>query len=51
MPPLDVALRDIAGQLGGELFGDGALRVRRIGPLESADAGTISFLADRKSVV
>ncbi len=46
MPPLDVALRDIAGQLGGELVGDGALRIRRIGPLESADGGTISFLAN-----
>lgn len=46
MPPLDVALRDIAGQLGGELLGDGALRIRRIGALEGADPGTISFVAN-----
>jgi UDP-3-O-[3-hydroxymyristoyl] glucosamine N-acyltransferase len=46
MLPLDVALADIAGQLGGELIGDGALRIRRIGPLEGADAGTIAFLAN-----
>lgn len=46
MLPLDVALRDIAGQLGGELIGDADLRIRRIGPLEAADAATISFLAN-----
>lgn len=46
MLPLDVALADIAGQLGGELIGDGALRIRRIGALEGADAGTIAFLAN-----
>jgi len=45
MTPIDVALRDIAGQLGGELDGDGALRIRRIGPLASADANTLSFLS------
>jgi UDP-3-O-[3-hydroxymyristoyl] glucosamine N-acyltransferase len=46
MLPLDVALRDIAGQLGGELIGDPGQRIRRIGPLEGADAGTIAFLAN-----
>ncbi|MBX3606307.1 MAG: UDP-3-O-(3-hydroxymyristoyl)glucosamine N-acyltransferase [Piscinibacter sp.] len=46
MPPLDVALRDIAGQLGGELIGDAGLRIRRIGPLETADPSTIAFLAN-----
>ena len=40
-----VALREIAEQLGGELIGDGALTVDRIGPLDSATPSTISFLA------
>ncbi|WP_298827761.1 UDP-3-O-(3-hydroxymyristoyl)glucosamine N-acyltransferase [uncultured Piscinibacter sp.] len=43
-----VALREIAGQLGGELLGDADLRVDRIGPLEGADAQTIAFLAHPK---
>jgi hypothetical protein len=33
-----VALRDIAGQLGGELIGDPDTRIDRIGPLASATA-------------
>jgi UDP-3-O-[3-hydroxymyristoyl] glucosamine N-acyltransferase len=42
---MEVALRDIAGQLGGELIGDAGLRIARIGPLEGADPRTISFVA------
>ena len=42
----DVALREIAEQLGGELIGDGELRIDRIGSLESATPSTISFLAN-----
>jgi len=42
---MDVALRDLAAQLGGELIGDGALRIARIGTLESAGADGIAFLA------
>jgi len=38
-------LADLAGLLGGELIGDGTLEVHRIGALEAADAGTVSFLA------
>jgi UDP-3-O-[3-hydroxymyristoyl] glucosamine N-acyltransferase len=45
---MEVALRDIAGQLGGELVGDAGLAIARIGPLEGADARTISFLAHPK---
>ena len=41
-----VALRELAGQLGGELIGDAALPIDRIGPLESATASTISFLSN-----
>jgi len=43
---MEVALRDIAGQLGGELVGEPTLTIRRIGPLEGADAATISFVAN-----
>ncbi len=32
--------------LGGELLGDAALQVSRIGPLETADATTIAFLSN-----
>jgi UDP-3-O-[3-hydroxymyristoyl] glucosamine N-acyltransferase len=42
----DVALRDITGQLGGELIGDAALRIDRIASLESATPSAISFLAN-----
>jgi UDP-3-O-[3-hydroxymyristoyl] glucosamine N-acyltransferase len=42
---MDVALRDLAAQLGGELIGDGDLRIARIGTLESAGADGIAFLA------
>ncbi|XHS80594.1 UDP-3-O-(3-hydroxymyristoyl)glucosamine N-acyltransferase [Burkholderiaceae bacterium UC74_6] len=42
-------LHEIAAALGGDLLGDdasGALRITRIGPLESADGETIAFLAN-----
>ena len=38
-------LGDLSPLLGGELIGDANLRVSRIGPLETADAQTICFLA------
>ncbi|MBV8501125.1 MAG: UDP-3-O-(3-hydroxymyristoyl)glucosamine N-acyltransferase [Paucibacter sp.] len=42
----ETTLGEIAATLGGDLLGEAALRVTRIGPLESADAGTIAFLAN-----
>src|SRR6187200_2183612 len=39
-------LGEIAGRLGGELTGDPATRIDAVGPLESATASTISFLAN-----
>ena len=42
----DVALREVAGQLGGELIGDATLRIDRIGPLEGATPSTLSFLSN-----
>lgn len=43
---MDVALREIAGQLGGELVGDGELRIARIATLEGATPDAIAFLAN-----
>ncbi len=45
---MDVALREIAGQLGGELLGDGELRIARIATLEGATPDAIAFLANPK---
>jgi UDP-3-O-[3-hydroxymyristoyl] glucosamine N-acyltransferase len=42
----EVALREITERLGGELIGDGEMRITSIGPLESATASTIAFLAN-----
>jgi UDP-3-O-[3-hydroxymyristoyl] glucosamine N-acyltransferase len=44
--PADAALGDLAAQLGGELIGDPALRIERIGPLEGATPSTIAFLSN-----
>jgi len=44
----DFALGDIAGHLGGELIGDAALRISRIGPLEGATPSTLTFLANER---
>lgn len=42
----DVALREIAAHLGGELIGDAEARIDRIGTLATATPSTISFLAN-----
>jgi UDP-3-O-[3-hydroxymyristoyl] glucosamine N-acyltransferase len=42
----EVSLADIAAHLGGELFGDPALRISRIASLESADERSIAFLSN-----
>jgi UDP-3-O-[3-hydroxymyristoyl] glucosamine N-acyltransferase len=41
-------LREIAERLGGELIGDGNVRVRAVGTLERAGAETLSFLANER---
>ncbi len=43
---VEVRLRDITAQLGGELIGDGARRIERIGSLDGATPTTICFIAD-----
>jgi UDP-3-O-[3-hydroxymyristoyl] glucosamine N-acyltransferase len=45
-PPGPVRLAEIVGLLGGDLRGDPELPIDRLGPLDSADAGTLSFLAN-----
>ena len=42
----EVALREITERLGGELIGDGAIRIASIGPLETATSSTIAFLSN-----
>ena len=41
-----VRLADVVAALGGALHGDGGLPILRLAPLESADAGSLSFLAN-----
>ena len=43
---IEVTLGEIAAALGGELLGSGDTRIRRIAPLEAADASSISFLSN-----
>ena len=38
----------VADQVGGRLLGNGTLTVSRIGPLDRADTGTLSFLVSTK---
>jgi UDP-3-O-[3-hydroxymyristoyl] glucosamine N-acyltransferase len=44
---MDVALGELARELGGRVEGDPARRVSRVASLESADASAISFFANR----
>ncbi|MFM7505731.1 MAG: UDP-3-O-(3-hydroxymyristoyl)glucosamine N-acyltransferase [Rubrivivax sp.] len=47
MTPLGpVRLGELAQQLGGQLRGDADALIHRLGPLETADAQTLSFLAN-----
>jgi UDP-3-O-[3-hydroxymyristoyl] glucosamine N-acyltransferase len=44
--PVRASLGEISQRLDGELIGDAALHVSRIGPLETADGDTIAFLSN-----
>ena len=44
--PQPVRLADVVAALGGELCGDAALAISRLAPLETADAGSLSFLSN-----
>ena len=46
----DVALREIAAQLGGELIGDAEHRIDRIGSLVAATPSTITFVANPRYI-
>ena len=41
-------LSEIASHLGGRIEGDGAQVIRRVAPLDQADAGDLSFLSNPK---
>jgi UDP-3-O-[3-hydroxymyristoyl] glucosamine N-acyltransferase len=41
-----VRLSEVVAALGGQLLGDATLRIARLAPLESADAHSLSFLAN-----
>ena len=41
-----VTLADVVAALGGDLHGDAATAISKIGPLEAADSATLSFLAN-----
>lgn len=43
-----LSLNDIAARLGGDVFGDGEIRVTQVGALASAKEGQISFLSSPK---
>ena len=45
---MQAALHELHAALGGELLGDPSLVIRRIGPLASADAETISFVSNAR---
>jgi UDP-3-O-[3-hydroxymyristoyl] glucosamine N-acyltransferase len=45
---MELTLAQLAGQLGAELRGDGSLRVSSVAPLEQAQAGDLSFLANSR---
>ncbi len=44
--PNSVRLADVVAALGGALHGDGSLLISRLAPLDSADAASLSFLAN-----
>ena len=46
----EVTLREITERLGGELIGDGAIRVASIDPLETATSSSLSFLSNPQYV-
>jgi len=43
---IEFSLGELVAHLGGELIGDAAIRITRIGPLEGATPSTISFLSN-----
>lgn len=43
-----LTLADIAARLGGDVLGDGEIRISRVATLASAGEGDIAFLANRK---
>ncbi|MEO8004483.1 MAG: UDP-3-O-(3-hydroxymyristoyl)glucosamine N-acyltransferase [Betaproteobacteria bacterium] len=42
------SLAELAGQFGGTVLGDAAVRIRQVAPIETAQAGELTFLTNRK---
>src|SRR5260221_9252044 len=42
------SLAELAGQFGGTVIGDAAVRIRQVAPLETAGPGDLTFLTNRK---
>lgn len=45
---ISYSLAEIAARLGGDVLGDGEIRIERVAPLPTAGAGEISFLSNPK---
>lgn len=46
--PAPRSLSELAARVGGEVAGDGAVRIERVAPLEDAGPGAIAFFSNRK---
>jgi len=46
--PGSYSLQELAARVGGEVAGDGAVRIERVAPLEEAGPGAIGFFANRR---
>ena len=43
---MEKSLRELADYVGGEVYGDGDLRIKRVSPIEQALAGDITFISN-----
>ena len=46
--PKSFTLAELAGQFGGTVLGDAAVRIRQVAPIETAESGELTFLTNRK---
>jgi UDP-3-O-[3-hydroxymyristoyl] glucosamine N-acyltransferase len=46
--PVSFSLAELAARVGGEVVGEGSVRLERVAPLEEAGLGAIAFLANKK---
>jgi UDP-3-O-[3-hydroxymyristoyl] glucosamine N-acyltransferase len=48
MPPISYTLQELAARVGGEVAGDGSVRLRRVAPVEEAGPDEITFFSNKK---